>query len=159
MNVRRATFDDIGTLRSLRLQALVDSPDAFGSTYARELARTDNDWRRWIEPHPTFLLCEATLEATGIVAGVRDEDDPTTAILMAMWVAPSSRGTGGGDLLVSAVLGWADETEAVSVRLWVTDGNEHARRLYERHGFALTGRELVRDRDGRTEIEMSRPLR
>jgi hypothetical protein len=27
-----------------------DSPDAFGSTYERELARTTLDWQRWLSP-------------------------------------------------------------------------------------------------------------
>ena len=159
MHVRRATFDDIGTLRSVRLRALTDSPDAFGSTYAHELARSDDDWRRWIEPNPTFFLDAAPGEAAGIVAGVRDEQDPSIAMLMAMWVAPPSRRSGGSDLLVEAVIQWAAETESRSLYLWVTDGNEPARQLYARHGFVLTGRTLIRDRDGRTDLEMCRALR
>ena len=159
VRVQRATFDDIATLRSLRLQALTDSPDAFGSTYERELARSDDDWRRWIEPNPTYVLEATPGSPTGIVAGTHDEQDPDVANLMALWVHPSLRGSGAGDLLVEAVLGWATDVKATSIRLCVTDGNEPARRLYARHGFVVTGSATIRDRDGRTDVEMSRPLR
>lgn len=158
MHVRRATLDDIDTIRSLRLQALTDSPDAFGSTYARELARSDDDWRRWIEPNPTYLLDDATGEAVGIVAATRDEEDQTTTMLMALWIRPASRGSGGGDLLVNAVLHWATVTQSTSVQLCVIDGNGPAQRLYERHGFVVTGHEKRRDRDACAELEMTRPM-
>ena len=36
----------------------------------------------------------------------------------------------------------------------MTAGNDRAERLYARHGFVATGRTTVRERDGRTEIEM-----
>lgn len=158
MHVRRATIDDIGTVRSLRLQAMTASPDAFCSTYAREFARSDDDWRRWIEPNPTFLLDAAPDEAAGIVAGGRDEQDPRFATLMAMWVAPTARGSGGGDLLVEAVIQWAAATESTSLRLWVIDGNEPALRLYVRHGFVLTGREEHGGHDRSPELEMIRSM-
>jgi hypothetical protein len=58
----------------LRIQALTDSPNAFGSTYERELARTTEDWRRWLAPGVTFIL-EASGEPRGLAAGVRDAND------------------------------------------------------------------------------------
>lgn len=40
VNVRAATLGDELVLRELRLQALTDAPEAFGSTYDCEVART-----------------------------------------------------------------------------------------------------------------------
>ena len=54
--VRRAVIGDEPVLRSLRLQALTDSPRSFSSTYERELARTTQDWQRWMAPGVTFIL-------------------------------------------------------------------------------------------------------
>ena len=56
-----------------------------------------------------------------------------------MWVAPSARSGGIGRRLVTAVVDWARTIDADRVELWVTDGNEPARRLYARHGFVVTG--------------------
>jgi GNAT superfamily N-acetyltransferase len=152
--VRRAVIGDEAVLRTLRLQALSDSPRAFSSTYDRELARTTEDWRRWLAPSATFLL-EADGEARGLVAGLPDAQDSSVVYLMAMWVHPEMRGTGAADLLVSSVKAWAAEVGAAQVRLNVVKGNDRARRCYERAGFRDTGRRGVIERTGDVEIEMS----
>jgi hypothetical protein len=45
-DVRQATPDDEDLIRALRLQAILESPEAFSSTYERELTRTADDWSR-----------------------------------------------------------------------------------------------------------------
>src|SRR5438094_4936496 len=70
--VRRAVIGDEPVLRSLRLQALTDSPRSFSSTYERELARTTQDWQRWMAPGVTFILV-AEGEPRGLVAGSCDQ--------------------------------------------------------------------------------------
>ena len=67
VQVRRAIAGDEPILRALRLQALSDTPDAFGSTYERELARTTADWQRWLSPGATFILTDDD-DPRGIVA-------------------------------------------------------------------------------------------
>jgi hypothetical protein len=57
--LRRAELGDEPTLRELRLEALSEAPDAFGSTYEREVARTTADWQRWMSPGVTFILEDA----------------------------------------------------------------------------------------------------
>jgi GNAT superfamily N-acetyltransferase len=155
MNVRRAVVGDETILREIRLQALSESPDAFGSTYARELARTPEDWRRWLSAGVTFILEDAQ-RARGIVAGVRDAAASSVVHLMAMWVHPDVRGSGAGDLLVAEIIAWARAEKANVVRLQVVDANRHAQRLYERHGFRATGHTRVRERDGQIEVQMER---
>jgi len=145
--VRRAVIGDEAALRALRLQALTDSPQAFGSTYEREAARTVEDWRRWLAPGVTFLL-EADGEARGLVAGVRDPQDASVVNLMAMWLHPDFRGAGAADALVSSVKSWAAEVGAAQVRLNVVGDNERA-------GFRATGRQGVVEKNGNIEIEMS----
>jgi GNAT superfamily N-acetyltransferase len=153
-SVRRAVIGDEAVLRAVRLKALADSPMAFGSTYERELARTTEDWRRWLAPGVTFLI-EADGEARGLVAGVRDQHDSSVVHLMAMWVHPNHRGTGAAEALVSSVKTWAAEVGATQVRLKVVENNERARRCYERAGFRATGRQGIVEKSGDVEIEMS----
>jgi GNAT superfamily N-acetyltransferase len=152
-DIRRAALGDESILREVRLQALSEAPEAFGSTYERELSRTPADWRRWLSPGVTFILI--TPEGVrGMVAGQPDERDPDVVHLMAMWVHPSIRGSGGADALVSAVLNWAKLQRASSVRLNVMQQNHRARRFYERCGFVPTGVESIRARDGLIELQM-----
>jgi ribosomal protein S18 acetylase RimI-like enzyme len=153
VNVRRAAIGDEAILRDLRLQALADAPDAFGSTLERELARTVDDWRRWLSPGATFILEDRGM-ACGLVACAPEATDATVVDLMAMWVAPAARGSGAADALVAQVIAWARAGDARVVRLQVIGNNVRARRLYERHGFRVTGATRVRQRDGAVELEM-----
>ena len=153
-DVRRAVIGDELELRALRLQSLTDSPRAFSSTYEREVARTTEDWRRWLAPAATFIL-KADGEPRGLVAGVPDQNDSSIMHLMAMWVHPEIRGTGASDALISSVKGWAAQVGASQVRLKVVEGNERARRCYERAGFRATGRQSVLEKNGDIEIEMA----
>lgn len=155
LNLRRAELGDEAILRELRLQALSDSPEAFGSTLDKELTRTTADWQRWMSPGATFILLEAAA-GRGMVAGARDGTDPAVVHLMAMWVHPRVRGSGGADELVGAVVAWAQSEGAKLVRLKVIQGNDRARHFYERVGFCPTGIEQVRERDGLIEVQMER---
>jgi GNAT superfamily N-acetyltransferase len=155
LGLRRAALGDEPILRALRLQALSDAPDAFGSTYEREVARTTSDWQRWLSPGVTFILDDPE-GANGIVAGLRDAKDPAVVHLMAMWVHPVMRGSGAADELVAAVLGWAESEGARIVRLDVMQANNRARRFYGRNGFRPTGHERARERDGLIQVQMER---
>ncbi len=76
--------------------------------------------------------------AAGIVRVAIDEDDPDRAELHSTWVAPERRAAGVGDALVGAVKEWCRARAVRAVELWVTETNEPARALYERHGFERT---------------------
>ena len=81
------------------------------------------------------------------------------AALTALWVDPGFRSQGVGKALVEAVVDWATSKGFTQVLLWVTEMNDKAQRLYERHGFARTGRVIeVRAREPALECEMSRSL-
>ncbi|HYW72264.1 MAG TPA: GNAT family N-acetyltransferase [Pyrinomonadaceae bacterium] len=155
--MRPAIVGDEPTLRELRLQALSEAPEAFGSTYERELARTTADWQRWLSPGITFIL-EQERVPRGLVAGAFDQEDPAVAYLLAMWVHPDLRGTGAADVLVTRLLNWAADRKARLVRLDVVASNQRARGLYGRHGFRVTGHQTIRERDGAVEVQMECPV-
>jgi RimJ/RimL family protein N-acetyltransferase len=155
--MRRAIRGDEAILREVRLQALSEAPEAFGSTYEREAARTMADWQSWICGGAIFIL-DRPEGTRGMVAGVADAADPSIVQLMAMWVHPAARGSGGADELVAAVLAWAKSQGAKSVSLKVIELNHRARRFYERCGFRVTGKEAIRARDGLVEVQMAHSL-
>ena len=60
--------------------------------------------------------------------------------------------------MVSAVVDWATQSGKHRIELLVIEGNAAAIALYEDCDFALTGDRERRDRDGATELLMSRRL-
>src|SRR3979409_139086 len=67
--VRPASIGDENTLRVLRLQAMVDAAEQFGSTYEREAERSTDDWQEWFAPGATFIF-ENSSGPSGLAAGV-----------------------------------------------------------------------------------------
>jgi GNAT superfamily N-acetyltransferase len=137
-HVRRIAEDDWLELRSLRLRALADCPDAFGSTLAEESAYREDDWRAWTRTAAVFIAYRHG-EPVGLAAGV-EGDDPRERRLVAAWVDPSHRRAGAASALLGAVERWARDRRATALSLWVTRSNQPARTLYLRRGFLPSGR-------------------
>jgi GNAT superfamily N-acetyltransferase len=144
IDVRRIVPTDWTVLKTTRLAALADSPFAFGSTYDEEVTRSDEDWQERAGlaaagPARSTFLARTGHRVVGLAGGHREEDQPSSVQLVSMWTSREMRRSGAGRLLVSAVVRWATDTNAASVGLWVTRGNEPAQRLYETMGFRVTG--------------------
>jgi GNAT superfamily N-acetyltransferase len=156
--VRRLAPADWAAFRDIRLAALRDAPEAFGSTAADAQKLEKLEWRRRLELRAVFLA-EAGSQRVGLAAGIGG-DQPGAAELISMWVAPAWRGRGVGDRLVETVLAWATGEGFTSVRLWVAKGNTRAERLYARHGFDATGRSqpMGGERFELLEFEMRRKI-
>ena len=136
MELQQLSPSDWREFRRIRLAALADAPREFGSTLAEADRMSEEDWRERLAGRAQFLV-RADGQPVG-TAGCFIEPDGT-AQLVSMWVNPDWRGQGAGDVLVSAVLGWARRAGYPDVRLWVTIDNAVAQRLYARHGFSPTG--------------------
>lgn len=133
--VRRATAEDAAIWRRLRHRALAEAPDAFGSTLERE--------REWGEEVYAERLRQANsalafLDADAVGMGAGFEDLPGWFHIVAIWVDPRARGRGINARILEALVGRADEL-GLRVHIDVADGNDAARRSYERFGFAPTG--------------------
>jgi ribosomal protein S18 acetylase RimI-like enzyme len=133
--IRELAPDDWQALRDIRLTALRDAPSAFGSTYA---SFGEPEWRGRLRPESATFLAHLPEVSPAGLAGVIGED-PGTAELVSMWVAPAARGRGVGEALVTAAAEWAKGRDYREVHLWVTESNAHAQALYERCGFTPTG--------------------
>ncbi len=158
--VRTATIEEWQVLRDIRLAALRDAPNAFGSTYAEQAASVEADWRRRISRGGTFFAYVPEIDGTepaGLVGGFQEK--PATVELVSLWVRPRARGLGVGDALVAAVIHWARARNATSVHLWLTEMNHRARTLYERCGFSPTGeRQPLPSNPSIREVGMIRSL-
>jgi ribosomal protein S18 acetylase RimI-like enzyme len=132
--------------RAVRLRALQDAPDAFGSSYAAEEGRADAQWADRVaaacgsgRDRLVLAARAGTDTACGLVWCKLSAADPGRADLFQMWVDPAARGLGIGGALLGDVLAWAARAGAARVCLGVTASNSAAMRLYARHGFRAAG--------------------
>ncbi|WP_435737075.1 GNAT family N-acetyltransferase [Cellulosimicrobium sp. PMB13] len=158
-SVVRARDEDWRALRDVRLRALAESPSAFGSTLAREVAFADDVWRDRAAAGRT-LLARAGALVVGLATVVPSSEDDHEAELVSVWVDPATRGAGVGAALVRGAVDLARSLGAQRVALWVTTTNEPARALYESAGFVRTGEHKPLPSDSRLEeLRMVRALR
>ena len=147
----------------VRLHALQDAPHAFGSTYARESEFPDSEWQARVErmkgeKGAGFLAMDGETPC-GIAGSFLDQNDPSQAQLISMWIAPTHGQRGIGRLLVNAVGNWARQRNVRTLLLMVTSNNEPAIRFYEHLGFTRTGRtEPYPNNPDIVEYEMARPI-
>jgi GNAT superfamily N-acetyltransferase len=138
-------------LRAIRLEALLDSPQAYGSTYQECLTWTNRQWRqvcrRW-----NYYVAERDARAVGIASGGLNEGYPGTLWLYGMYVSPRFRGTGVADQLVETVERWARDQGVSELYLHVTTPMLRARAFYEREGFRATGEVAAMERDPSIEL-------
>jgi ribosomal protein S18 acetylase RimI-like enzyme len=159
------TEASVAQFKATRLRALLDSPGAFGSTYAWELQLTEAGWMerigRWSNGRGIGYLAMDDGTPCGIAGCLLDNNlmdgDPTRAQLISMWVAPTHRELGVGRLLVDEVIIWARSRGAHRLQLSATGRNEAAIQFYMRLGFAFTGKIIPYPNDP-TEIEREMEL-
>ena len=141
IETHRLAVDDWPLWREVRLAALAEAPHAFGSTLAQWQGEGDHPerWRARLATegsHHVLALTEG--RPVGMASGM-PTDDPGAAELMSMWVSPTVRGQGAGDLLIADVEHWARERHLETLRLAVFPDNTAALALYQRAGFTPSG--------------------
>ncbi len=163
ISVRALTEDDWQAYRSVRLAALVESPEAFVATAPDEEAFPESEWRdRMKRSHR--LLAEVDGAAAGVasVGDIPEADSPTVAQLFGLWVRPSSRGTGVASALVRAGAETARDNGKTHLAYWVGTDNGRAVAFASGFGFRPTDSRrpmrVVSADDGEEEICMVLPL-
>jgi GNAT superfamily N-acetyltransferase len=136
--ITRISENDWRLWRDVRLAALADAPEAFGSGAQQEEALPEAAWRAMTRTAAIFVAT-ASGTAVGVVAGLPRESAGERG-LGSMWVAPSWRGRGLAATLAAAVIAWARSEGCTRIGLWVAAGSPRARRFYQRQGFRPTGR-------------------
>lgn len=172
MIIRALGPQDWRAYAQIRLRALADSPEAFGSTLAREQLFTETDWRARLGS--PVLLAEEDGLGVALAGLYRNNDDrnnddrdsderdgDASARLWGVWTEPSARGRGHASALLDALFaGDPAVADGAPVELEVNLANTAARRLYERHGFLATGerRPLRPDSDQLVERMVRGPV-
>lgn len=144
--MRRCRVSDASLLRAIRLEALADSPQAYGSSYEETSAWSNRHWRALCRQW-NYYLAEHEGRVVGVASGGTNNVHPGTRWLYGMYLSPSARGTGVAQQLVEAVESWARDEGVDSLFLHVAEPMARARAFYEKEGFVLTGEVIVMQRD------------
>tara|TARA_R110001592_G_scaffold90669_5_gene266270 strand:+ start:861 stop:1391 length:531 start_codon:yes stop_codon:yes gene_type:complete len=151
VQIRVLLMSDWEIYRRLRLLALQDSPDSFGSTYEREAEFTDEEWISRLNAsnrakHALPLIAELDGVAVGLAWGQIHSSssspismDTDAAHVYQMWMSPRARGYGLSKLLLNSIIDWAKKSNRKVVCLEVTIVNEAAVNLYKSIGFVAAG--------------------
>jgi ribosomal protein S18 acetylase RimI-like enzyme len=126
--LRALAPDDWETFRDIRLRSLADSPDAFGSTWERERAFTEAEWRRRLGV-PVYVVEDPRPVAIG---GTFDQEG--VPHVWGMWTDPAHRGRGHARRILDALI-----PPGTPAQLDVNVTNDGARTAYQRYGFVGTG--------------------
>ncbi|MDY0910776.1 GNAT family N-acetyltransferase [Microbacterium sp. CFBP9034] len=172
-HIRRVLASDGARLRALRLEALGDPAAgiAFLETRDEAAARPDEFWdERAVVAALTGSAAQFIAEAGPTWVGtvtvlvpepgrpdyfgrIRDEG---TALIVAVYIAPSRRGQGLLGELLDAAAEWAASQGCTELVLDVHEDNARARAAYARMGFQPTGG-TIDGQNGR-ELEMEKRL-
>ncbi|MDR6885214.1 GNAT family protein [Bacillus sp. 3255] len=145
MIIRILEESDANLYQVLRLSALKSNPEAFGSTYEREVKFSLETVVERMKPtKDKFVLGAFDPNGTlvGIVAFVRETGLKTAhkGNVFGMYVAPNVRGIRLGKSLLLELVAKAKRcTGLEQINLAVLSDNEIAKRLYKSLGFEVYG--------------------
>lgn len=165
IEVRAVQIGEWQRLRSIRLEALADSPEAFITTHAEASDFPQDLWEGRVAKG-------AAGESQITVIGIDGDDTVAMAVglwdpgrsgsvmpVVAVFVAPRVRRLGVGSLIMGALHEWGRANGAIGASLWVVDGNDTASRFYKRLGYRPTlDRHKITVPPVRWETRLVKPL-
>ena len=145
--IRELTGDDAGEFRGLRLRALQEHPDAFGSSYEAEVTvpneATAERLRRNAESQDSFTLgAYRGNRLVGMVGLFQETREKTRhkGNIWGMYVPIEEQGKGIGKALLARAIELARGTPGLEqLHLAVVSSNSRARDLYASFGFKTYG--------------------
>ena len=141
--IRQATVKDAAALRALRLEALRDTPEAFGSDHEKESTETILDWEERLTEQTDSTIFVATVESTLVgmtgIGKYHHTKMKHNGYIWGVYVQPAWRGQGISGRLIEACVTWAGEHSLRLVKLGVITTNPAAINSYIRAGFRVYG--------------------
>ena len=124
-------------LRSIRLQALADSENAFGGTFEAESAEDESAWRAKFEKLDFLIASVDGIDGAMLSIEVLDGDFGATCWVGGCWSDPQFRGKG----LMRAMFSYIDQQDKdwkiQGLGVWTDNYNAIA--AYEKLGFVKMG--------------------
>lgn len=139
MLVRLLNEDDTDLYHPLRIRALQEHPEAFGTSPDEEMTpdQLRTHLAKSLPNNPQFgAFDNDTLVGIGTLSRLPRKKTAHRAIITGIYTLPEARGKGAARAILQAALDYAHTLPGLEdVILAVTVGNENARKLYASLGF------------------------
>ncbi|WLR44361.1 GNAT family N-acetyltransferase [Bacillus carboniphilus] len=143
MIIRQLKPQDAENYLYLRLEALLNNPESFASSYEEEKTRSIEKYKKRFESSGSYTYgAFQNDELIGVVTLVEERSVKLShrATIVAMYVSSSRRGLGIGKNLMKRAIQKARELERIEqIYLTVVSTNNAARSLYSSLGFEVYG--------------------
>src|SRR3990167_4457866 len=134
IEIKLLTPEDFESWKVLRLEALNQSPEAFGSSFEEEVNLSDEQFKDNLRKSTIFgAFMEGQLVGCAGFYIPNFKKMSHRGVLFGMYVKPRSRKTGCAHELVKAVIAHAKSC-VLQFHLTVVTSNPTALNLYQRHG-------------------------
>lgn len=140
IELRRLSPKDWQEYKSIRLESIQDSPEAFASTYEEiDNAMSENDWKDWLNAYILGAYDEGLL--VGCATLLRNTSDRNNHIahVYGVYVKQKYRGVGIGRMLLEKIITQAKELGIEILLLNCTITQTAAMGLYKNLGFVSYG--------------------
>ena len=140
--IKILSSQDVLAWKKIRLEGLLESPQAFGESYEVESNKTDVEQAEQLGKSTIFAYCGDNDEILGVLGFYIS---PVTkgrhrGNLFCMYVRPQQRCKGIGGQLIDTAIEYA-KTKVRQLHLTVVTTNNAAVELYKKRGFTIYGTE------------------
>ena len=133
--------EDWAAFKTLRLEALSAHPEAFGSSFEEEFARTEDEWKAEFKRSELFGFFEKNKLVACVGFFVYSPLKMChRGALWGMYIQPDYRRKGIAAALLKKVIAHAKK-RVIQLHLTVVTHNHAAVKLYEKNGFRIYGTE------------------
>jgi ribosomal protein S18 acetylase RimI-like enzyme len=137
--IRVIKSDEWQLLRSVRLTALRESPSSFMSSYKQEATLEEQHWQNEFI-RGKWMISYNGNQVIGLIGITKEATIPTIKFYLEyLWVHPDFRHSGEATALIKTAVQDLRKSNVSTTQLWILEGNEIARKLYERLGFKDVG--------------------
>ncbi len=139
MNIKLLTSQDVDAWKRIRLEALQNSSESFGSSYEEEVLYTEEDWQKHLENSYVFgIFVNNELVASACYAPLANIKGKHRGIIWGVYTKVAHRKKGFSKLLMQNLITHA-QNKVRQLHLSCTTINHQAHSMYEHLGFKIYG--------------------
>ena len=141
MTIRLLTQNDWAIWKALRLEALQDSPESFGSSFEEESKRSYINFQEDLHKNDIFgVFIHGNLVASTGFYPMRLNKKKHRGFIFAVYTKPEHRKKGIANRLIEHVIIHA-KSRVIQLDLTCSTNNTAAIKMYQKNGFKICGTE------------------